>query len=544
MSSDSSRNAACPAISESELLAELRRLAGELETSPSVDQMDEHGAYSSRTYRKRFDSWNEAKARAGIEPTRTVRYSEAELLDRLRGFADELGATPSKAQMRERGPHAPSTYASRFGSWSDALEAAGFEPQTSATGISEDELLGDLRRVAGRLDRRPTSEEYDEHGRYSDSTYFRRFDSWADALERAGVTDRYEPAPATQYTTDELLGELSRLGEALGRPPTHGEMDRLGEYSPGTYRRRFGSWRDALVEAGFESGAADRPTARRQIATELLLAEIRRLADENGRPPTYQEIEADGRYAGATYLDRFGAWNDALEAAGYDGRTCRREKIPARELVRELRALAVDIGSRPYRKTMDERGPYSGMTYYNRFGSWQGALDAAGLIADDGVDYLLARCDACAGSVREPLSELSVADGLFCDPACRSGWHRPVVRVDGDVFDGSDSDVLDRLATALREDATLVSTVLYSLDHSLSFFESGFEAAEFADHRIAADGDAVAITRLDGTLPGEIRFGGTTLRALADRIESPPDGEPAPADSAPGDSTSAGSESA
>jgi hypothetical protein len=541
MSSDSTQNATGATITESELLAELRRVADELDTSPSVGQMDEHGAYSSRTYRKRFDSWNEAKARAGIEPTRSVRYSKAELLDRLRAFAEELDATPSKAQMRDCGPHAPSTYASRFGSWSEALESAGFEPKTAATGISEAELLGDLRRVADRLDRRPTSEEYDEHGRYSDSTYFRRFDSWADALEAAGVADRYEAAPATQHATDELLEELSRLGEVLGRPPTHAEMDRLGEYSPGTYRRRFGSWCEALAEAGFGSDATDRRADRRRISTELLLAEIRRLADENDRPPTYQEIEADGRYAGATYLDRFGTWNDALEAAGFDRRTPRREQIPTRELIRELRALAVEVGSRPYRKTMDERGAYSGMTYYNRFGSWQNALDAAGLVADDGVDSLRARCDACAASVRAPLSELSIADWLFCGPTCRTNWRQPVVRVDADVFDGADPAVIDRLAGTLHEDATLVSAVLYALDHALSFFETDFEAAEFADHRITADGDAVAITRLAGTAPGELRFDGSTLRRLRDRIEA---ASSSPADSASGDSAHAGSESA
>ncbi|WP_134671592.1 homing endonuclease associated repeat-containing protein [Halorussus marinus] len=541
MSSDSPRNGTDPTISKSELLAELRRLADELDTSPSVDQMDEHGAYSSRTYRKRFDSWNEAKAEAGIEPTRTVRYSKAELLDRLCAFGDEIDATPSKAQMREHGPHAPSTYASRFGSWTAALEAAGFEPETAATGISVEDLLADLRRVADRLDRRPTSEEYDEHGRFSDSTYFRRFDSWDDALERAGVADRYESAPSTQHATAELLEELSRLGEVLGRAPTHTEMERLGEYSPGTYRRRFGSWRDALAEAGFDPDAGERATAKRRISEELLLAEIRRLADENGRPPTYQEVESDGRYAGATYLDRFGTWNDALEAAGYDRRTSRREKIPTRELVRELRALAAEVGSRPYRKTMDDRGPYSGMTYYNRFGSWQSALDAAGLVADDGVAVLVARCDACATRLRESVADVSAADGVFCDSTCHTGWRQPVVRVDADVFDGTDPDALDRLAAALRDDV-LVSEVLYALDHALSFFESGFEAAEFPDHRIAADGDAVAITRFGETPPEEIRFERSTLRALADRIEAAPESESH--DATPADPTLGQSESA
>lgn len=51
--------------------------------------------------------------------------SDIELLQDLRDLADELGKTPSSADMKKIGSHSDSTYSRRFGSWNDALKAAG-----------------------------------------------------------------------------------------------------------------------------------------------------------------------------------------------------------------------------------------------------------------------------------------------------------------------------------------------------------------------------------------------------------------------------------
>jgi hypothetical protein len=48
------------------LIAELERLGDELDKPPTSDEMVEYGAYSSRTYKDRFGSWNEALKAAGF----------------------------------------------------------------------------------------------------------------------------------------------------------------------------------------------------------------------------------------------------------------------------------------------------------------------------------------------------------------------------------------------------------------------------------------------------------------------------------------------
>ncbi|GAA0275343.1 homing endonuclease associated repeat-containing protein [Halobacterium noricense] len=61
---------------------------------------------------------------------RPKKYSDEELLDNLRELAERVSeAPPTKAQMNDRGPHGARTYQDRWGSWSAAVEAAGFEPR-------------------------------------------------------------------------------------------------------------------------------------------------------------------------------------------------------------------------------------------------------------------------------------------------------------------------------------------------------------------------------------------------------------------------------
>lgn len=61
---------------------------------------------------------------------RGKKYSDDELLDDLRALADRVSKRPpTKADMNERRAHSARTYQLRWGSWSAAVEAAGFEPR-------------------------------------------------------------------------------------------------------------------------------------------------------------------------------------------------------------------------------------------------------------------------------------------------------------------------------------------------------------------------------------------------------------------------------
>lgn len=509
-------------IPDEDLLAALRELADRLDRTPTTRDMRDRGPYSPSTYQSRFGSWTAARERAGVSSDADgVTYTDDELLDALTSFAADLGETPTRAEMREDGPHSPSTYADRFGSWTDALAEAGLDAPENATGIPEADLLADLRRVADELDRRPTSEEVDDHGRYSGVTYYRRFDSWADALDAAGVTDEYPPRSHHHASDGELVAELRRLADVLGRPPTASEMDELGDYSTKTYRRRFDSWAVALRAADLDPERRPTGGEKRRIPTDRLVADVRRVAEECGRPPTVTEMRDRGRYAVTTYLDRFGSWNGALEAADLDRRRSRRNAIPTRDLVAELRRLAVELGRRPRRADMDERGAYAGMTYYNRFGSWADALEAAGVRTEGDRTLVAGYCDTCGEWVREPAESLPGGDGLFCDGACHAVGTKSVVEFETDVVARADDGYLDRLATALADnDSAVASRVLFSLRHASAFLDAEFEVARVDGLEIRRDGDDVTVARESGDGTPAFRFGVDALRRLTERMDA------------------------
>ena len=55
-----------------------------------------------------------------------------------------------------------------------------------------------------------------------------------------------------------------------------------------------------------------------KIPAADLIAELQRLADELGHPPGVAELNELGNYAHMTYVRRFGTWNAAVEAAGFE----------------------------------------------------------------------------------------------------------------------------------------------------------------------------------------------------------------------------------
>lgn len=174
---------------------------------------------------------------------------------------------------------------------------------------SESDLLTALQSLATDLGRPPTRNEMESQGRYSATPYYRVFGSWPDALEAAGLTPQYRQA----ISDHELLIELQRLADELGRPPRQSDMEEQGKYSPTTYRRRFGSWLDARAAAGL-SGQETKP-AGRSSRVELLAA-LHLLAAYLGRPPSQNDMDEQGMYSSDVYHTRFGSWSTALEQAG------------------------------------------------------------------------------------------------------------------------------------------------------------------------------------------------------------------------------------
>jgi hypothetical protein len=91
----------------------------------------------------------------------------------------------------------------------------------------------------------------DEHGAFWSDPYLRAFGSWPDAWEAAGLAER-EGYLAGRLSADDLLCELERVAEVVGRAPTREDVNEVGEHSHEPFVQRFGSWSAALEAAGYE----------------------------------------------------------------------------------------------------------------------------------------------------------------------------------------------------------------------------------------------------------------------------------------------------
>ena len=114
-------------------------------------------------------------------------------------------------------------------------------------------LVQELQRLNDEIGETPTTADVNKCSEWSHWPYYKEFESWDHALEAAGIEPENEPvAPIKRVSKEELKEEIRRLDDALGREPSTRDMRNFGKFSSSTYERKFGTWNEALQEAGFE----------------------------------------------------------------------------------------------------------------------------------------------------------------------------------------------------------------------------------------------------------------------------------------------------
>lgn len=132
--------------------------------------------------------------------------------------------------------------------------------------VSDEELISDMRRVAELAGTNAVSFRlYSKSGRYHPSTVALRFGTWNEALFAAGLEITSERDIADERLFENLMrlwehyGRQPRFRE-LARPPS--------VISSGPYQRRFRSWMNALEQFVAYANAQDaRPPIPSEVTT-------------------------------------------------------------------------------------------------------------------------------------------------------------------------------------------------------------------------------------------------------------------------------------
>ena len=195
-----------------------------------------------------------------LEPDNRNR-SNREWIDDLRKIAARLGVPTLTRKQYDSGDRRFSAagYCRRFGTWREALQQAGLFTDRSNDTVSREECIEDLRRVATEHDVSTiTTTQYRLWGKYGTRSYLRHFRTWNAALEVVGLrhSRHYRVADA------DLFENLANVWIQLGRQPRHSEMRKpFSRFGAGTYEVRFGGWRKALESFIEYVGQADTSVA-------------------------------------------------------------------------------------------------------------------------------------------------------------------------------------------------------------------------------------------------------------------------------------------
>lgn len=237
-----------------------------------------------------------------------VQYTREEIIEEINRLYDLFGRVPSTSEINEEGKMTAPTLRYRFGSLEEAFEAAGIEDGTRGQSrVPTESLISDLESVADELGRSFTKNEYDEHGTYSSGTVQRRFDSWNTALEEIGL----EPNIRFDVDEDELLSEIERLADEIGRTPTSEEMREDGKFSRIIYEERFGSWNEALERTDLDLNLC-------RWEDERVLTTLEELAEDLGHPPRGEDINEHTPFTESLVWARFGSLRNALQKIDMD----------------------------------------------------------------------------------------------------------------------------------------------------------------------------------------------------------------------------------
>jgi len=377
------------------LIRQLRSLAKDLKRTPrqvDVTKASTQGKCAGATvFGRMFGSFSEALEVAGFSrASGSRRYTKAGMLKSLRTLAKKLGHSPIQKEVlracRKGECPSVSAIANVFGSYTNALRTAGLIIKRRY-GVSRDELIKDLQRLAKRLKRTPTNHDVHAVSRKSQGPSTALFVKEFGTLQKAQIAAGLRPVRVMHATRRELIKQLQKIAKKVGCTPTGSDIAaacKRGECaSVSTFLDRFGSITKAHEAAGL---AIRRSTKTRQTSKDELIRQLQQLAKKLKRTPLVSDIEVayrKGKIASLSALgSRFGSYSKALRVAGLN--QIFRTNYTKAEIIRELKALALKIRKTPAKHDVAlafRKGTCSVSTSgcNKLFGSFNAALVASGI---------------------------------------------------------------------------------------------------------------------------------------------------------------------
>jgi hypothetical protein len=319
----------------------------------TLSNMDKHDPLLAQSALRHFGRWSKALLAAGVETTVRSRWSKRTVVEGICA-RQQRGEALSKTWRED--VHLFAAANRHFGSWTDAMRAAGFEPIIRER-WSQRRVLERLQASASRCGTRNL--RHVDHNLAAAA--YRIFGSYKAALKAAGLES------SQRFWTESRVVTKIQDRYIAGAPLT---APALVERSLAVAaKRRFGSWPAAIEAAGLQNKIALKELPRRW-SRELVIQEI--LAwYRSGRPLT--EVHTSSGPLSSAANNWFGSWRAALCAAGLPcGRRIWSKQVVIDEILDRYhngRSLKSNQPSNSNLVAAAQR----------HFGSWRKAIAASGV---------------------------------------------------------------------------------------------------------------------------------------------------------------------
>jgi hypothetical protein len=183
-----------------------------------------------------------------------------------------------------------------------------FELDKFNRNVSDEELIADLKLVAHNLrSGSVTRLEYKQYGKFGVTIFQNRFGSWSNAVINAGLSSG-KSRDNIVIKDEELIADLKLVSRKLNNDSiTRDEYGLHGKYHSATLEYRFGSWIKAKEKAGLKR------RAHPSISDEEYFANLENVWIQLGKQPHFRHMRAPlSKYSGSGYVHNFGSWRKAL----------------------------------------------------------------------------------------------------------------------------------------------------------------------------------------------------------------------------------------
>lgn len=294
-----------------------------------------------------FGSWRNALAAAGIESARQrwTRQLVIEQLKTTRGRGLPVDSPLKAAATRY------------FGTLRNACHVAGVKCETANPPDQEWDGSKVLAEIQKRVDNgqslRATSRE--DPALYSAAK--RIYKTWSNACREAG----HPRETITRLSANEVIARISSHHARNAPLPKLREQDRVLFYSA---KRQFGSWTEALVAAGIKSRCPQR-WDRQKVLTAIQ----KRHTAGHALNRTWREDKPLFRAA----VTHWGGWRAAVKAAGF--KPTKGERWSKQRVIERLQAWS-ERSQDTYLQRSDQALLGAAIRF---FGSQDAAFEAAGI---------------------------------------------------------------------------------------------------------------------------------------------------------------------